>query len=196
MAKTTLVTRKEASEILKVSLRTLDRYIRKNALAVKRQNGSVYLKKDEVAAFQKSDGARKIDRRVNRLTATKVGSKMKKEAKGRELATAQDNVYKELCEALRQDLREHQKRLEAANYRVGQLEMQLKNAVPLLSHESALKEQKKEEQSIKEKLKEKDAVLHDMEREIDSERYNKMLYAVILIGVLVLQPILWVLLKS
>ena len=196
MAKNTLLSRQEAAKLLTVSVRTLDRYINKNALSAVRKNGGVYLDKKEIAGFKKGDGARKHDKRVNRLTATRRRKGSEGQVSKSTEMVKREDLYKELYQGIRGELKENQKRLEVANYRVGQLEAKLENTVPLLSHSNLLEEQKKQEGNLNEDIKQKDEVISDMQQEIGSERYNKMLYAVLLIGVLVVQPILWILLKG
>jgi hypothetical protein len=46
----------------------------------------------------------------------------------------EEGVYKKLFEEQQEELKTKQERLEGANYRVGQLEAMLKEAIPLLEH--------------------------------------------------------------
>jgi hypothetical protein len=166
-AKTFDLSRKEASEILKVSTRTLDRYIKSNKVSSKNIAGRIMLDRNEVSGMKKTRKHRKVRK------TTKAHPETKKEVfeinkSIDEAAKAEEKVYQKLYEELKVDVRTFQQRLEGANYRVGQLESQVKASVPLLDHQKVLSEAKKEKHN------------------------NKVLY--ILLGiVLVLQP-LWLLL--
>lgn len=164
-AKTFDLSRKEASEILKVSTRTLDRYIKSKKVASKSIAGRIMLNRDEITGMKGKRKHRKI--RSNALPETKKEVFEMNNAI-EESAKAEEKVYQKLYEELKIEVKQFQQRLEGANYRVGQLESQVKASVPLLDHQKVLTEAKKEKHN------------------------NKVLY-ILLGAVLLLQP-LWLLL--
>ena len=223
LQKTFRLSRKDASQILKVSTRTLDRYIIKKTLSTKNIAGRIFLSEDEVVGFVKEKRLKKRRKPAARKT-TKSQSKLKsqsqivsherdekvynldvtvensdeiieksstnipveiydlpiekpaeyevsdagtfdveidsmpdiseinqdfeQDASSQEyidvVAKADDLVYKTLYEEQKEEVRSFQRRLEGANYRVGQLESQIKESVPLLDHQKLLTGHKKE----------------------------------------------------
>lgn len=184
------LSRKEASGILRVSTRTLDRYITTKKLSTKNIAGRIFLNREEVVSFAKKKRTHKSIRRkpskqVNRpkpqprkkeevydIPVEHIVSEAAEEQMPDDemdiISSVEDRVYKKLYNELREDARVFQQRLEGANYRVGQLESQLKVSVPLLDHQKLLAGHKK-------------------------ERYNKRILYILLGVLLVLQPI-WIIL--
>ena len=161
------LSRKEASEILKVSTRTLDRYIKSKKVSSKSIAGRIMLNRDEVSGMKKTRKHRKIRKNSQALPETKkevfeINNSIDEAVK------AEEKVYQKLYEELKVEVRVFQQRLEGANYRVGQLESEVKASVPLLEHQKVLTSAKKEKHN------------------------NKILY-ILLGAVLILQP-LWLLL--
>lgn len=167
------LSRKEASELLHVSTRTLDRYITKKVLPMKNIAGRILLNRDDIIEFMKQ---KRKHKRITRRPESKsqpqpvyvhqVEPEESTKAEDVDIISAtEEKVYKNLYEELRSDLQAFQQRLEGANYRVGQLESELKVSVPLLDHQKLLTGHKK-------------------------ERYNKRILYVLLGVVLAVQP-LW-----
>lgn len=157
--KTFDLSRKEASGMLKVSTRTLDRYIKSKKLSSKNIAGRIMLNRDEVFNIKKGRPHRKI-KKINESYIQKEQPTKKEDT--------EEKIYQKLYEEMRIEMKVFQQRLEGANYRVGQLESQVKSSVPLLEHQKVLTGAKK-------------------------ERYNKKILYILLGAVLALQP-LWLLL--
>ena len=102
-------------------------------------------------------------------------------------------VYKKLFNDLKEEINEKQTRLEIANYRVGQLEAQLKNSIPLLEFHRENYEKKKKEQSLETKVNEQNSILLRVKTQLKYEKFNKRIFLTILMVILALQP-LWLLL--
>jgi hypothetical protein len=189
------VSRNEASGILKVSTRTLDRYISSKKLSTKNIAGRILLNRDEITTLAKQKRTHKSIRRKSSNSASRPNVQPENKDQGvydipvehivseaaaeqtppEELydemdiiSSTEDRIYKKLYNELREDARVFQQRLEGANYRVGQLESQLKVSVPLLEHQKLLAGHKK-------------------------ERYNKRILYILLVVLLVLQPV-WIIL--
>lgn len=146
-AKTFDLSRKEASGILKVSTRTLDRYIKSKKVSSKSIAGRIMLDREEITSKKKTRKHRKV-------TKSQALPETKKEvfeinAALDDAAKAEEKVYKKLYEEMKGDVRAFQQRLEGANYRVGQLESEVKVSVPLLDHQKVLTAAKKEKHNNK-----------------------------------------------
>ncbi|MFC1656254.1 hypothetical protein ACFL3C_05265 [Patescibacteria group bacterium] len=176
--------RKEAAEILKVSTRTLDRYITNKKLSTKSIAGRIFLNSEELTNFSKQTRSHKsIKRSAPRKASRPAKAKQPKRVQEYEdddvytipveqgdiVSSVEDRVYKKLYEEIRSDVKSFQQRLEGANYRVGQLESELKASVPLLDHQKLLTGHKK-------------------------ERYNKRILYILLGVLLAVQPV-WIILS-
>ena len=106
-----------------------------------------------------------------------------------------DGVYQKLYEELKKEHRTQQSRLEAANYKVGQLEMQVQAMVPLLEYRKQKESFKKLEAGLRTELKKREMQLHKAKSIVMSERLNKWIFAAIVFGLLILQPVMWLIQK-
>lgn len=196
------VDRKAASKLLKVSVRTVDRYIKKKVLTAQNVGGRVWLNKEEVSNISgqkftptsdtEMDTSTPImsidiqDDTQDRTEQTLSTSSTRKIVKGSETS----HFYKNLYDDTKEELNEKQERLEIANYRVGQLEAQLKNSIPLLEYHRESSEKKLEKARLLEKLEHGEKSIRSLVKKIKFEQYNKRVLLTILLILLALQP-LW-----
>lgn len=210
------VTRKQAATLLDVSTRSIDRYIRGKKLSARKKGGAILLNEEElqnlkVAKFQNMHGASPavegrahrhidssqqttiIDGTTGEVEATSAPTKaiVKKEKGG-----AREEVFEELYDLSRREIREYHNKLEAANYRLGQIETQMKHSVPLLDFQAKEDQLRENENVIGTKVKRQEEALDMLEQEIKAERLNKNIYIGLLFGLLALQPLLWLLLQG
>jgi CRISPR/Cas system-associated protein Cas10 (large subunit of type III CRISPR-Cas system) len=199
------IDRKTASKLLKVSLRTLDRYVKQGSLVAESRNGRIWFSKADIGNFSSRQSRQDRQRRhkgvdnvdtkarvvvdsipvggvdnVDSVVKVNGGSKRSSE-----------KILKKLYDEAREKLEEKQERLEAANYRVGQLEAQLKNTVPLLTYEEERAQAQEAQRELKGEVKERDKQLDVAAKTIKEERLNRIIIAGVLFVVLALQPILW-----
>ncbi len=174
--------RKEAAKMLRVSTRTLDRYIASKKLSTKSIAGRIFLNSEELVNFTKQRRSHKSIKKsasgkVSKLTKARIPKKTQDYEdvytipveQSDIVSSVEDRIYKKLYEEIRTDVKVFQQRLEGANYRVGQLESQLKASVPLLDHQKLLTGHKK-------------------------ERYNKRVLYILLAIILAVQPV-WIILS-
>jgi len=179
--------RKDAARMLKVSVRTLDRYIDKRIIPSKNIAGRILLNEEDVLNFNKQNrphkGLQRVQVPANAIRIDRLNEESHAEAEAETEAeeihnhneqladndfieTIEDRIYRKLYEELKDDVKSFQARLEGANYRVGQLESELKASVPLVDHQKLLTGHKK-------------------------EKFNKKILYVVLAVILLLQPI-WI----
>lgn len=211
--------RKAASKLLKVSMRTVDRYARSKKLSTMVVDGRIWFDKGEVERFRVKkvgvlSGATvdmstsglsidaSVDSYVNGVDTEpdKVDSvefvdreyagfgDVKRGRKGE-----MDGLYQKLYVDTKRELEEKQERLEMANYRVGQLEAQLRNSVPMLEYHKENYERKKKEADLQSQLAESSTQLKKTNMELRYERFGKRIFLVFVLLLLALQP-LWLLL--
>ncbi|MEK7673510.1 MAG: hypothetical protein AAB373_06525 [Patescibacteria group bacterium] len=202
------LSREAASRLLRVSIRTLDRYVKARKLSTRLVDDRIWLNKMEVEGFGRSKaGAVGVDDvYMSRpgLSTDKIvdgGDDMStdhvysydekaetfsKKAKN----TGDSETFKNLYLELKEEVSQKQERLEIANYRVGQLEAQLKNTVPLLEYHREKYEKSRVEEEIKGQLNESNNLIKRLSLSLKYERFNKRIFLIILLVILALQPLL------
>lgn len=218
------LSRNDAADLLAVSTRTIDRYIRGKRLSARKKAGNILLSEEEVnnlkvTLFQNMHGAspemegrahRHVDSVAARQSSTifdaETGTVEESEVteevavmqapKAVAVKSERENVFEELYDLSRREVREYHNKLEAANYRLGQLEVQVKHSVPLLDYQEKEQAIRQQDEIIQSKVRRQDETIQIMEHEVKSERLNKNIYIGLLFGLLALQPLLWLLLNS
>ncbi len=210
------ISRKAAADLLEVSTRTIDRYIRNKKLAARKKGGNILLNEEElnnlkVAKFQRMHGASpkgpgRVHRHIDSTGEQQVildadtgkieEKKVEKTSKAIATKGAREQVFEELYDLSRREVREYHNKLEASNYRLGQLETQLKHSVPLLDYQEQTESLREQEELVTGKMKHQGETIDALESEIKGERLNKNIYIGLLFGLLALQPLLWLLLQS
>lgn len=214
------ITRKQAADLLDVSTRTIDRYIRNKRLSARKKGGNILLSEEElnnlkVSLFQNMHGAspdvpgrahRHVDSVASHDTQAIFDAETGEieetierpipiESSALSSRSEREKVFEELYDLSRREVREYHNKLEAANYRLGQIETQMKHSVPLLEYHSKEELVREQEHLINGKLKRQEETVQIMETELKGERLNKNIYIGLLFGLLALQPLLWLLLQ-
>lgn len=213
------ITRSDAAALLEVSTRTVDRYIRAKRLSARKKGGNILLSEDElsnfkVSRFQNANGVSpnvegRAHKHINNVDKNVIldGETGEIEEQHEEAPVVQaiatktevggrDKVFEELYDLSRREVREYHNKLEAANYRLGQLETQLKHSVPLLEFHEQSEVLREKEEMVGGKLKHQQEAIEMLEVELKAEKLNKNVYIGLLFGLLALQPLLWLLLQS
>ena len=201
MNKTLYVDRIDASKLLKVSTRTVDRYMRKYRFKTRKDGRRVLIKRLDIDKIIKEHIGRLVDinelmngncvektDNVSNLTVKDV--KIKKIKQG-DPGSTEERVYKDLYHETKDELKAKQERLEAATYRVGQLEAQTKSMVPMLDFTKKEKELKDAYVTIEHKAKQTGEIVEIMQNKIRSERIAKWIYLSLVGLLLVAEPILF-----
>ncbi len=208
MSKTQYVDRIEASKILKVSTRTVDRYMRKHRFKTRKDGRRVLIKKVDVDKIIKEHIGRLVDinddnlnnilgaeesikKESNETNLTVKDVKIKKIEKSQ--SKVEQEIYKELYKEVKGDLKERQDRLEAATYRVGQLEAQAKHMVPMLDFNKKDRALQDAYSAMDQRVKQNEEIKIKMEAKLRSERIAKWIYLSLVGTLLVAEPILFLL---
>lgn len=200
------LSREAASRLLKVSIRTLDRYVRAKKMSTQVVDGRIWLSKDEVETFNidknkiikvdtidVSTSRMSIDNGVDKVDNIEVLEQESVDSVStRRSKNDKNETYKNLYSELKEELKEKQDRLEIANYRVGQLEAQVKNSIPLLEYHREKYEIKKAEEELKTQIGESTNLIKRLSLSIKYEKFSKRVFLTILLVILALQP-LWLL---
>ncbi|MDP2691414.1 MAG: helix-turn-helix domain-containing protein [bacterium] len=210
------VSRPFAAEILNVSLRTLDRYAKKDTISSVRRGRQLYFSEEELLNFKAQLLAEQ------QLEQVKAKRELREEIRPRsshrefhdiheaqvmeqdgdgddaEFAGIRNSllkrdpevaIYKGLYEKGEGELKEARQKLEMANYQVGKLEAQVKSMVPLI----AFKKQKQELLQLSEENRLKQDDIAQLEKQVRMEQFVKKLYAVFLFVMMGLLPLLMIL---
>ncbi len=200
---TVYVDRDEASQVLKVSTRTVDRYVRKYKLKTKKDGRLLLIRRTDVdriirdqighlvdleaPSFSNSPSLKPSESQIQ-LTEMKVEETRQKPA-----SSVEEKVYKDLYQETKKDLQAKQERLEAATYRVGQLETQLKGMVPLLEYSQKEKELQQTQTSLEQKAVEAQQAIGAVQKSLQAERMAKWIYLSLSALLLVVEPLLFLL---
>ena len=163
------VERKDAAAFLGVSLRTVDRYIRGNKLSHRKAGYNVYLMQSELTAL-KNNRVESISN-VDIVDMDMDDEEQMLETPRFDAGSSHSNgpetfetlVYKGLYESTKKELFKKQKEIDGLNYRLGQVEIELKNTVPLLAYNEKSETQEKHILDLKDKL-------HDTRENVFQER--------------------------
>jgi len=173
--------RSQAADLLGISTRTLDRYLKAKKIKSKEIKGHVRIYQTELEKL-----AEEIGKKI--ITEENIITPVQKQAKSKEIIShsihGHDLIYKNLYEETKAELKDAYGQLQMVNYQLGQFEEKLKNSVPLL----AQKNEEKELETAKQDLEKKS---QEIEQKLKIERLNKWIFAILLFGILILQPILW-----
>lgn len=202
------LSRGAASRLLKVSIRTLDRYLTIKKLSSRVVSGRIWLNKEEIESFRMEKEqpitVDKVDMSTSKMSIDvdmdKVDNLDSDDQDTADILSTQprkmgqgSGIYKKLYEEMKQELREKQERLEIANYRVGQLETQVRNSIPMLEYHRENYEKQKTEQDLRGKLEESTGLIKQFATKIKYEQFSKRAFLLVLLVILALQP-LWLLL--
>lgn len=198
MSTTTFVDRIEASKILKVSTRTVDRYMRKYRLKTRKDGRRVLIKRVDIDKIIQDQIGHLVDLVNESAGKSETTNLTVKDVKVESIKAGsrepiENQIYKELYTEVKADLKEKQDRLEAATYRVGQLESEVKNMVPVLDFSNKERELKDVQDSIHQKERQAKEAVITMETKIRLERVAKYIYLSLVGLLLVVQPILFIL---
>jgi hypothetical protein len=201
------IDRKSASRLLKVSTRTVDRYIRQDKLSSLMENGRIWLSEAEIRTLKEVRRPKvevvNVDMSKPRMSIDKsvhigvdnvegVSPSLSSQVYRQQ---GEEGVYKGLYEDIIEEYREYQEKLNRATYKMGQLEAQLKYSVPLLKHNKEKRMLTTSQRKLEGELDKALEGIKEFEQEYKIERFNKHVYLMILLGVLVLQPIFWLLMR-
>lgn len=127
------ITRDEAAEKLGISTRTLDRYVKRGKIKNRVDGRNVFFDPKEVSEFAKvlAEKLKKLEKQKIKNPKVKSGEATAEPVNHVE-NHPEEKIYEKLYHEAAVELKTKQEKLEAASFRVGQLEAQLKNSVPLL----------------------------------------------------------------
>ncbi len=187
------VDRTDAAVFLNVSTRTVDRYVRAGKLSCKKVGYHVYLSQKELESLKKELGEHVsevsiVEDQQERDTARK--SRVQSET----IQTNEDienSVYKALYERAALAYEKKQKEVELLNFRLGQMEMEMKNRIPLLEYQGQVEEFSKEHQALKDELIEKRTILEQVEDTIRGQELMKKVYMGVAVFALVITTFLF-----
>jgi len=208
------IDRKTASRLLKVSIRTVDRYIRSKKLSIETRDGRIWLNKSQVSKLRGSkesrqpvdsvDSGMSIDKQVSTSVDMSidndqfVSTPYDGERPVRRAKTSRANeesapfIYKKLFEEAQAELKSKQERLEGANYRVGHLEALLKEAIPLPDHNRLLLAERTDKQKLEADFSSLSQEAEHLAERLKDEKFTKKVFLIFLFIIMLLQP-LWLL---
>lgn len=208
---TELIDRKVAGKLLKMSIRTIDRYRHSGQLTTTILDNKIFLKKSEIDDFisrhsrhkkttyvSTEDTVDTVDKNMDTEdTRENIKSRERTIRSHHEHEINLTDYYKKMYEDLMTELRQRESGLQAANYRIGKLEGQVRYSVPLIEYQQEKRQlltegSKYRELAITEKkLREQsESQMKKAYKNFLIERLNKRIYLAIVLALILLQP-LW-----
>jgi len=208
------IDRKTASRLLKVSIRTVDRYIKAQHISAKNINGRIWLNKEQILDFknrQRVKSVLSIDNYVDKVdipidnsnypvndfpynSAKKgvdiVDSEVYVKSRGEIIDATIQKTYKKLYEDLLNKFNEKLVELSSANYKIGILEAKLKYSIPLIEHKKETALLLTNGENLKKQLESEKKQKLDIYNRFKTERLNKRIYLILALILILLQP-LW-----
>jgi len=200
------IDRKSAAKQLKVSIRTVDRYINAKKLSFEKRDGRIWLEKREVVALKRRMAVDNVDNvdtadlspvSIDKSVSTDDDmsidnvhfmSTVKRTKSVSQKPLSSEEVYKKLYEELREEYRRQQERLEGANYRVGQLEAFTRESVPLIDHQKLLSEEKAMRFELEESIEQVKENLDETKKALNEISLSRRIAIIALFILLLLQP--------
>lgn len=186
------IDRFSAAKLLKVSERSIDRYIRKGYLSARQANGRVFLSRKELMDFKLSLQKGLIMKK-NLIPAVpeileKFPSMYGKHGKSDRFINAPHtndmSFYRDLYEQTLHILEEKEQKLQAAHYRIGQLESQTSSPFRISPIPST-------EKNVEYRLETLANEMKELKKKLEKSNLNRKIISFILYFVLLLQPLLW-----
>lgn len=181
----TTIDRKTAGKLLGVSVRTIDRYIRRGKLFAREENGRICLDKKDILNFRSGEkffrSTPPDTRQPVRLSTTTPRMN-------------DDAFYRDLYDEAKRALHEYQQKLEASNYRIGQLESQITS--PLNSQPIERREDSFSRELMRKELRDREKEAEILKDLVKKERSAKIIFAVLTYILLGLLPLLWFFLRT
>lgn len=173
-----------------VSVRTIDRYIRRGELSSYARNGRVWLDKNQVTSFSKQplEARTPVKDKTPQLRVSTIAAHQH-----------DGSFYKDLYEEAKKTLGEYHQKLEHATYRIGQLESQILNvqSSPAKIPEPVIAPRREDSLAdmLKRDIAERDRDLHTLKEALKKEHTNRTAFAVLTYALLAVIPALWFILS-
>jgi len=178
------IDRRTASKILGVTVRTIDRYIRRGKLFANQEGNRIWLDRNEVINLPRQIPIREKTS-IDTTTSKRLSTVFQKEHEA--------DFYRDLYEEAKRALSEYQQKLEQSNYRIGQLESQIIHPIPSKSFEG--RDDFFSIEMLKKDLQEREKEITLLKELVKRERTSRIIFAVLTYILLILQPVFWYLLR-
>jgi hypothetical protein len=180
------ITRQEAATMLHVSLRTLDRTIRRKKLKTKRDGKNLLILENDILLLIKDIP---IEQEIYKGTTIENGRELADEQK--EYAIIPESttiIFKKLFEEAQRQIEKKEEKIEMLNYKLGQIEAKLKQSIPLLEHKQSYV-------SKEEIIKEQEKLIQNFSQKVRMMQIVKNVYLILLTLAVICLPFLWFILK-
>jgi excisionase family DNA binding protein len=138
------ISREEAASQLGMSTRTLDRWLKSGKLKSKTDGRTVWISEKSLA-----EAVKKVGKKQSIKSQSAPAERLEASFT---MPVSEEKVFQKLYEETASELKAKQEKLEAAGFRVGQLEAQLQNSVPLLEYRQREEELRIAAEQAKDKL--------------------------------------------
>lgn len=186
-----VVDRRTASQILGVSIRTIDRYIRSGKLFAQIEEGRIWLDKREIMNLSRMP-------RSNFGTPAPTKHPVIAHSTTTEPKIPDKAFFQDLYEEAKKALGEYQQKLEQSNYRIGQLESQIlhQDSRPKPIERIERKDDSIAADFLRKELNDKEKELSALKEILKQERTSRIVFSILTYVLLAALPLIWYLLRS
>ena len=181
------LTRAQVAELLKISTRSVDRYIKSGKLRAKKEGKIVYVNKNDVQNIQGGNTQKPHIIINSQRTQTPNPTQTRTVAQPRQDTEALSTIYKDM----RNEIRQKDALIQGLSIKLGRSEEIAKNSVSLIDFKRSqflLEESKEhlaeESQGLKQKTK-------DLEKELKYEKSSNKLLMIFVIALLIIAAYIW-----
>ena len=179
------IDREDGAEMLGISTRTLDRYIRSGKLRAKKRGKKVFLHTEDVMRMKESDTSD-----IPRMHP-KSEEEMALEPTSQFITKPLIVSYKDLYEESKAQLARKDELIQDLSYRLGNLESELKNSIPMLEYKKATFLLESSQSKSDEERKELTYKAEKYADEIKKEQNTNMILIIVLSFVLMVSVFAW-----
>lgn len=181
------IDRKAASRLLKISTRSIDRYIRSGKLPARRVLGRILISRENLMQLQNGEPMALPRGMISEIHHEHETPDPRRNE------ISNNSSYRNLYEDALHTLSEKNMKLEQAQYRIGQLESQITSpyAFKALSGTSDVTLE-----TLRQSLMAQEKQNAELQEKARKEKLNRNILAGIVYILLILQPVLWYFLKS
>ncbi|MDD2487084.1 MAG: helix-turn-helix domain-containing protein [Candidatus Gracilibacteria bacterium] len=173
------IDRVEGSKLLNMSTRTIDRYIRNGKIRSKKVGKKIFLHNDDVEIL-KNGGIQQEYEIIN-----------SKEIESNFVRTSVGANYKDLYDDSKKIIEKKDEIIKDLSYRLGNVESELKNSIPLIEYKKATFLLESSTTKIEDEKKELNQNIDDLSKKISSEKKLNIFLLMMLLILITFTFIIW-----
>lgn len=179
------LTREDAADILGVTTRSIDRYVKSGKLRSEKDGKVVYINEDDVETIKTGGKAKQEVITPNKTEKMTPKSTIKTDSKA--VSKEINNIY----EDLKWEIKEKDKRISELSFKLGKMEEIAKNSISMIEFKKSQFLLEESKQSIEKELTQAKKDRDDLEWKYKDEKNANITLILVSIILLILMVLLW-----